>query len=107
MARPRTTNHKRKYGFTVNNDSVSIIENLGGENKSQFIDDVLHEWLLKSEESGFYSNRYGGVSISLSYDDLYCFVDLNDEIIEEFGSYKTVSEILNKRKELIEEENQK
>ncbi len=102
MARPRTTNHRRKYGFTVNNDSVSIIENLGGENKSQFIDGVLHDWLLMSDESGFYSKRFGGVSIGLSDDDLYCFVDLNNEIIEEFGFYKTVSEILNKRKELME-----
>ena len=102
MARPRKTNHRRKYGFTVNNDSVSIIENFGGENKSQFIDGVLHDWLLMSDESGFYSKRFGGVSIGLSDDDLYCFVDLNNEIIEEFGFYKTVSEILNKRKELME-----
>jgi hypothetical protein len=101
MARPRTTNHKRKFGFTLNDDSVAILESLGGENKSQFVDDVLIDWFLMSDDSGFFSKRFGGVAIR-SIDDLYCFVDLNNEIIEEFGFYKTVSEILNKRKELIE-----
>lgn len=101
MPRPRITSHRKKISFTLDEDSYSVLTYLGGENKSKFLDDVILHWLLTSSESGIYNKKYGGIAIAY-YDGFYCFVDLNDEVIEEYGRFKSVTEILEKRKNIIE-----
>jgi len=99
MTRPRLTNHRKKYSFTISDDTVSILDYFGGENKSVFVDEVFREWLLYAGQSGIYEKKYGGISVSDTLEG-YCFVDSNNDIVEEYGFYKTIPEILEKAKEI-------
>lgn len=99
MTRPKLNVHRKKYSFTLSENTVSILDFFGGENKSVFVDEVFKEWLLFSGQSSIYEKKYGGISISDCYDG-YCFVDCNNDIVEEYGFFKTISEILEKAKEI-------
>lgn len=100
MTRPKLKFRRKKYSFTLSEDTVSILDIYGGENKSIFVDEVFREWLLYCRQSGIYEKKYGGVSVSETVDG-YCFVDSNNDIVEEYGFYKTIPEILGKADEII------
>lgn len=99
MTRPKLKFRRKKYSFTLSENTVSILDFFGGENKSIFVDEVFKDWLLYAGQSGIYEKKYGGISISEAYDG-YCFVDCNNDIVEEYGFFKTIPEILEKAKEI-------
>lgn len=101
MTRPKLKFRRKKYSFTLSEDTVSILDFFGGENKSIFVDEVFKEWLLYAGQSGIWIRKYGGLSISEDING-YCFVDSNNDIVEDYGYYKSIPEILEKARKIKE-----